>query len=83
MKGAPEIVMEYCTRMLDSTGAAVHLDDERKHNILQREIIDNYAKSFGYRTFVYAYKDINSDEWEALQAENDNFVEEAKREIVE
>jgi P-type Ca2+ transporter type 2C len=83
VKGAPEIVMQFCTKMLDSTGESVDLNNHKKHQILQKEIIDNYAKSFGYRTFMYAYKDINSDEWENLQAENNNFVEESKREIVE
>jgi magnesium-transporting ATPase (P-type) len=33
--------------------------------ILNDEIIGNYAKS-GLRTLVYAYKDIDSDEWERL-----------------
>jgi magnesium-transporting ATPase (P-type) len=33
---------------------------------LNEQIIGTYAKNHGYRTFVYAYKDMDSDEWERL-----------------
>lgn len=46
------------------------------------EIIGNFAKN-GLRTFAYAYKDIDSDHWEDLQANNNNFIEEKDRYIVE
>lgn len=67
MKGAPEVVLPLCTRMLDSTGSVVELSDDLRDVILQKRIIEEFASSYGYRTFVYAYKDINSDDWEKLQ----------------
>lgn len=59
------------------------MNEEKRYNILESEIILHYAKSFALRTFAYAYKDINSDDWEALQAQNNNFVNEEDRYIVE
>lgn len=37
----------------------------------------------GLRTLAYAYKDLDSDEWERLQAANNNFENESDRYIVE
>ncbi len=51
--------------------------------ILNKEIIEEYASGFGYRTFAYSYKKINSDYWEKLQHEYNNFVDENDRFIVE
>lgn len=51
--------------------------------ILNKTLIDEFAGSLGYRTFAYAYKDINSDYWESLQANYSNFVNEEDRTVVE
>lgn len=37
----------------------------------------------GLRTLLYAYKDMDSDHWEDLQAQNNNFVSESDRYIIE
>lgn len=37
----------------------------------------------GLRTIVYAYKDIYYGEWEQMQENNNNFVNEADRELLE
>jgi len=38
---------------------------------------------FGLRTLVYAYKDMDSDHWENLQAQNNNFANESDRYVIE
>jgi len=83
VKGAPEHVLPLCTRMLKIDGTEDEITKEQNTNILNHEIIGNMARTYGYRTFAYAYKDIDSETWEDLQGEHDNFVDEAKRVIVE
>ena len=83
VKGAPEVVLPLCNFYLDSMGSINHLDERKNMDVLNRQILENYAKKSGLRTFAYAYKDINSDEWENLQAENRNFILEEDRYIVE
>ena len=82
VKGAPEVVLPLCNFYLDSMGSINHLDERKNMDVLNRQILENYAKS-GLRTLVYAYKDMNSDEWENLQVENRNFILEEDRYIVE
>ena len=68
MKGAPEYVLQHCTKMLNSSGHEEYMNDDKRNHILSSEIILQYASKDSLRTFAYAYKDINSDDWEALQA---------------
>jgi Ca2+ transporting ATPase len=51
--------------------------------ILDKYILEDFAGANGLRTFAYAYKDMNSDHWESLQSDYNNFVNEHDREIVE
>lgn len=81
-KGAPEYVMQFCKSMLKMNGEVEQLTPLENSRILNDDIIGQYAKA-GLRTLVYAYKDINSDEWEQLQAEHNNFEKESDRDIVE
>ena len=83
VKGAPEIVMKMCTKQMNSQGLESYMSEQENTRILNEEILDKYAKQYGYRTFVYAYKDVDSNDWEALQAHYDNFRKESDREIVE
>lgn len=83
VKGAPEYVMEQCTQFLNSDGEISELTEEMRNQILNQTIIGNFARDNGYRTFVYAYKDMNSYDWEHLQAEHNNFAREEDRYIIE
>jgi magnesium-transporting ATPase (P-type) len=65
VKGAPEYVMKYCTKILGTDGDTRSLDEDEKTQILETEVIENMAK-FGLRTIIYAYKDMDSDYWEEL-----------------
>lgn len=75
VKGAPEYVLKFCNRILTDSGEEANLDENERARILEDEIIGQFAKK-GLRTFAYAYKDIDSDHWEDLQANNNNFVRE-------
>lgn len=74
--------MRYCTKVLTSDGEESPLDELERSRILNDEIIGQFAKN-GLRTLVYAYKDVDSEHWEDLQAEHNNFVSESDREIIE
>jgi magnesium-transporting ATPase (P-type) len=67
VKGAPEYVLKFCTKKLNDNGEAIEWSDDQKQRYLNDEVIDTFAKK-GLRTFLYAYKDIDSDHWEHLQA---------------
>lgn len=67
---------------MNLSGETEELDEKRIKHILETKIIEKYSKE-GLRTFMYAYKDIDSDYWETLQAENNNFANEEDRGIVE
>lgn len=67
---------------MNLSGETEELDENRIKHILETKIIEKYSKE-GLRTFMYAYKDIDSDYWETLQAENNNFANEEDRGIVE
>ncbi len=61
VKGAPEYVMKYCTKILTQDGETAELDENERQRILDDEIIGNFATKSGLRTFAYAYKDIDSE----------------------
>lgn len=82
VKGAPEYVLKFCTKKLNDDGSASEMSEDQKQRYLNDEVIDQFAKR-GLRTFLYAYKDIDSDHWEYLQAQHNNFAKESDRDIIE
>lgn len=82
VKGAPEYVLKFCTKKLNENGQEVEFSEDQKQRYLNEEVIEQFAKR-GLRTFLYAYKDIDSDHWEYLQAQNNNFARESDRDIIE
>jgi P-type Ca2+ transporter type 2C len=81
VKGAPEYVIKYCNKVLTSDGEQREIGEEERDQILQENVIPMAKK--GLRTLLYAYKDMDSDHWEDLQAQNNNFVNESDRFIIE
>jgi len=53
-KGAPEIVMEYCTSYFDSEGEIKALDTTSKTRII-KEIVTNCFAKKAYRTLLIAF----------------------------
>lgn len=82
VKGAPEYVLPMCSRYMDIYGKAPELDSSARDLVLNDVIIGKMAKS-GLRTIVYAYKDIEYDEWEYLKENSNDFENEADREVLE
>ncbi|KAL8167825.1 hypothetical protein V2J09_009324 [Rumex salicifolius] len=56
-KGASEIVLDICDKVLDNTGNSVHLTKEHKQYVTQ--VIDTYA-SEALRTLCLAYKNMDN-----------------------
>jgi Ca2+ transporting ATPase len=83
VKGAPEYVMGLCTQILTPNGDAQELSPEDADEILNQQILLPFASVHGLRTLAYAYKDMDKQEWEELQAEHNNFAKEEDREIIE
>jgi magnesium-transporting ATPase (P-type) len=62
MKGAFEVVLAKCTSQIGNHDEIRRLDFAARREIESE--LNSFAKNFGYRIFAYAYKDLNSDEWE-------------------
>lgn len=82
VKGAPEYVIKHCTKIMQADSDVRPIDEDERTHILEGEIVEKMAK-FGLRTILYAYKDMDSDHWEHLQAQNNNFANESDRYIIE
>lgn len=83
VKGAPEYIMELCTRILNENGEAEEISQDDAQQVLGEQILDPFASAQGLRVIAYAYKDMEKQLWEDLQAEHNNFSKEEDREIIE
>ena len=72
LKGAPEIVIDYCTSYYDASGTQQELTEETKNKILSDIVTATFAKK-AYRTLMICAKDISLQDYEKLKAENNNF----------
>lgn len=71
-KGGPEVVLKYVSKMFDENGNLVELDQAKKDSIMNDVVTEKFAKK-AYRTLLIAYREYTSDEYEALQDQNNNF----------
>ena len=94
LKGAPEAILNHCTHILsEDVSRPIQLSDNLRNQFLntiygvngieERKLTSEQIKPFEYRCFAYAYKDIDSDEWEELQRKYNNFEKESDRTIIE
>jgi P-type Ca2+ transporter type 2B len=82
LKGAPEIVMEYCSAWIDDQGTTNELTEEKRKYIVNDIVTHTFAKR-AFRTIMISYADITNKEYETLKAANNNFKTEQDREILE
>lgn len=75
LKGAPEIVIEYCNSYYDASGTKQELNEEAKNKILSEIVTATFAKK-AYRTLMICAKDISQQDYEQLKADNNNFKSE-------
>lgn len=80
-KGAPEIVLESCTRIHNESGNVVDLSEKHKRHILE-EVVQGFAKK-AYRTLLIAYADYTMKDYEQMKLANNNFEKERDREVLE
>jgi len=65
-KGAPEIVINYCSNYHSADGLTA-LDEDKKASICAHEVVKRFASKC-WRTMLVSYKDYSSDDWAALKA---------------
>lgn len=56
LKGAPEIVMNYCSATFDNHGSVIPLTEDGKKDIVDNIIQNNFAKK-AFRTLLISYRD--------------------------
>lgn len=79
-KGAPEIVVEYCTKYMNDAGEAVDLKADKKEELLKETL--GFARK-AYRTLLVSFTDISKAEYEKMKAANNDFKHEEDREALE
>jgi magnesium-transporting ATPase (P-type) len=79
VKGAPEYVINSCTHQMMADGEEYVLDASERSKIIDEEVAGRCKK--GLKCIMYAYKDIDVDEWDYLKETSNNF--ETEREILE
>ncbi|KAJ3445647.1 calcium-transporting atpase [Anaeramoeba flamelloides] len=69
-KGAPEIILKFCTRVMDDNGNITDLDEEGKNGILEQ--INKMANE-GLRTLAFAFRNFenNDEDWEQENVEQE------------
>lgn len=72
VKGAPEIVIEHCTKTLDATGKVIELSSLERDDIINVSVVKQFAAKC-YRTLLIAYVDYSETDWENLRRSNNNF----------
>jgi calcium-translocating P-type ATPase len=65
-KGAPEVVIEYCTEMVYAGGDRRELTDDAKQALLEAQ--KAYANR-ALRTLLVTYRDVSVDEWEQIKGD--------------
>lgn len=83
VKGAPEYVLPMCTSQMDENGNNEEIDESERDRILNQEIVEKFAKQQSLRTMAFAQKLIPTEEYANLKAENNEFINEEDRVILE
>jgi Ca2+ transporting ATPase len=82
VKGAPEIVMEYCQYYFDKDGNRCELTNSKKEYILHEIVTNTFAKK-AYRTILIAYTDVTTSQYESMKSQSNDFATERDREVLE
>ena len=95
LKGAPEVVIDHCSHTLnndmeDPIKFSNDIKRQFKERIygldLSKKKIEEEGEQknsfYPYRCIAYAYKDINSDKWEEMQQQHNNFENHEDRQLI-
>ena len=72
VKGAPEFVLESCSKYMTGESTSDELTQDQRDNIILKVIKNNFAPK-ALRTIMVAYKDMSLDEFENLKQNHNNF----------
>lgn len=81
-KGAPEIVLNFCSSYLNKENEAIELDSEKKQELIDKIVTEEFA-SKAYRTILISYRDYTKEEFDQLREENEDFKTPQSREVLE
>ena len=82
VKGAPDMVMEHCTKIILEDGQAHELTQEKRDEILKTRVIKSFADKC-LRTILVAYADYSEAEWENFKDQCGGFETDEQKEMVE
>lgn len=82
VKGAPDMVMQKCDKIILDDGTATELTDDKRDDILKTRVIKNFADKC-LRTILIAYADYTEAEWENFKEQNGGFETLEQQEQVE
>lgn len=80
MKGAPEVVLNQCTRYLDNAGNISDFSENGQLDTIAE--CENTMAKHGLRILAYAYRDYSKQQYDDMAAENNDFTEHHDREIL-
>lgn len=72
VKGAPEKIIDKCTKTYAVDGTRAHLETDQL-NYIKNDIVTQKFAMEGYRAITFAFKDMNIDEFESLKSKCNNF----------
>lgn len=72
VKGAPEFILETCTKYMTGEQSTSYMTEEKKGEIVNQVIKHNFAPK-ALRTIMVAYKDISLQDFESLKQQHNNF----------
>jgi magnesium-transporting ATPase (P-type) len=82
VKGAPEMILDKCTRTFDVDAKQVNMSHDQL-GYIQTDILSKKFTTQGYRALAFAFKDMTVNEFEGLKQRTNNFAEEDGREYLE
>jgi Ca2+ transporting ATPase len=82
LKGAPEIVLDYCSSYFDKNGNVIPMNADQKKELMTNVVANNFAKK-AFRTLLISYRDYSYDEYLQVKGQNNGFATEKDREALE
>lgn len=81
VKGAPEILAQKCSKTYNTDNKVVFLNEDEL-NYITNNIMDRQMCPKSLRTILYAYKDMNIEQYKRMQKDWNNFRTEDERDIL-
>jgi Ca2+ transporting ATPase len=79
VKGAPDILLPYCTKIISKGGSIAEIDEEARRNL--NESVLKHNAVVGYRSLLLAYKEINSYGFDAKEYNDETKYQELENDL--